>query len=123
MRTITNDGVSITLVVNGQALEEYEDEESTRGDVASCYVEAIQGAHFEVHMSADRSLAPRLGDSMSVVVYLDGKRMTGRVTSAFQVQHGMESTTINGVDRNTTRGAVLERFTFAHLQTSKSQRR
>ncbi|KAF7194544.1 hypothetical protein HII31_04050 [Pseudocercospora fuligena] len=118
MKTITKEGLTVELTSAGQSLQEYEDEDSTVGATASAYVEVDEGSNFVVRVTATQKIAPSLEDRLRVQVNLDGKFAIAMVYSLHKNLHGETTWILEGRDKNTSRGVVMERFQFAHLQTN-----
>ncbi|KXT08934.1 hypothetical protein AC579_9359 [Pseudocercospora musae] len=118
MRTIMTEDVAVELTSAGHLLQEYDDEDSAMGSTVSAYVEVVEGSNFVVRVTVRPNIAPSPKDELQVRVKLDGKYVTGMVYS-LQSNRGEQTTWyLEGRDRNTSRGVVMERFQFAHLQTN-----
>ena len=116
--------VEVTLCVNGEVLQEFDDvnDERIRAIAGVGYVEARDGANFVIRVSADKLkfLGPHQQDGLQCTMYLDGKLVSrrimefGRWTAQTKQQHDFL-----GVNESISGGTVMKRFRFASLETSK----
>lgn len=107
-------GVEVQICSNGDALQEYEDEEPTDG---VRFIEATSGSNFAVNFRVDwTKLKSRISDQITCEVKLDGKYAIAYV-------YPVDIARVNRIDGRTgTLGGqhVLQRFAFGELVTSMS---
>ena len=112
-------GAEVCLRVNGVPLLEYDDEED-EGQThlkGVKYVEASSGSNFAVFFKADRALLGNDNrDHVECAVSLDGKWVCGKVLDVFRFPTYV--TDIVGRNGLVNEQHVLQRFTFADLETS-----
>jgi len=87
-------GLKVEIVVGGQPLPEYDDDEDYEGNDAmrgqnstSKYVEAISHAKFSIKYTFDSTFPYRV-DDMAIAVYVDGKYVDSHVRRYAEFQHG-----------------------------------
>ena len=112
-------GAEVCLRVNGVPLLEYDDDEDEGQSHLKGvkYVEASSGSNFTVFVKADRaSLGNDNRDHVECAVHLDGKWVCGKVLDVFRTPSFV--TDIVGRNGHINGQHVLQRFTFADLETS-----
>ena len=118
-------GVDVRLRVGGIDLVEYDIDDLDEDEVSSVtkYVEAAAGANFTVNFSATPNSAKYRDDVVVMDVRLDGRSICSRIytidTAAARIV-GKYVHNLDGIETNTATGMMLEKFTFAELQTSRS---
>lgn len=108
-------GVQIQIIVNGTALQEYEDQGSTEGvRTVKRYIEVVSGQRFSVLIT----LLPHFifkGDCIRFRIYADGEWADGLVLR--RKHSSLRSYRSEGREVS---GGMVETFRFAALETSKT---
>jgi hypothetical protein len=106
-------GLEAEIIIDGDALTEYRDDERTPPQTVCKYVEAKSGAVFEIHYTF---LPPFPADrAVTMKVHLDGRPMDEpliRTDELFEARGHIcaGSLSTNGVDKN------VQRFCFSELE-------
>lgn len=114
--------LSVELVVDEVALDEYQDDDTghARDNTVSAYVEATSGSNFGIRLTTTNDLPGRAADAIVAAIFLDGKQATSKVAPLRYTSKHRSDYTIQGVQRMTVHGKTLEKFTFSQLETSKA---
>jgi hypothetical protein len=118
MRAACLPSTTVTVTVNGRALQELQQVQIDRGSDkgASAYIESAAGAAFAVEMDIEAGLAVYEG-SIEFAIYLDGRFMGGSVVD---LCNGKQNVKLAGVHECSDEGTGFRRFTFARHEMSKS---
>lgn len=116
--TESHPGIKVEIICKGQALEEYEDEE-TKGSQTSVtkYVEAQSGSEFSVNITCTKPLPT---ESVAFKLYLDGQRIRLKTAQNRQFRAGRHHLQLSdkwswvGSDR------VVQKFCFSKLAVCTS---
>jgi hypothetical protein len=106
-------GIKISIVCNGAALQEYnDDEEEPNNNIVSKYIEAISGAEFGIHWK----LTPPWPPYTVLLEYrLDQKYVAGTYCKLVHFKHPSYSGLDEGVTTTTNGQYFLHKFAFAAL--------
>jgi hypothetical protein len=120
MKANTLPGIFVELRANGQALPEYQDEETTNGGstTATRYVEATSNTEFSVHLLIQPDF-PYMDNELLVRIKVDGQRLRGigDILTAKTLRRGGKSFSESVI---TVKGESRRRlFTFGELKTSE----
>jgi hypothetical protein len=118
MRAACLPSTTVTVTVNGRALQELQQIQIDRGSDkgASAFTESAAGAAFAVEMDIEAGLAVYEG-SIQFAIYLDGRFMGGSVVD---LCNGKQNAELAGVHECSDEGTGFRRFTFARHEMSKS---
>jgi hypothetical protein len=114
-------GIKVTIVVNGQDLHEYNDDDAgsnTRSSVLK-YIEATSGAEFQIKSSAPKSYK-FTSDAVRMETYLDGIDVAATVFRKAEAKpdHAW-NTVLKGARGYGSTGWECRPFTFAELVLGK----
>ena len=119
----------VTVLVNGQAATEYDDDKQEIYDAAldypdvstvSKYIEATSGSFFAFKIGVGRSYKRGKATGMIADTYVDGSLAHGCVVSLRSIRGRRQQAVVHGKDTTGDDGKpVLYKFQFANLETSK----
>jgi len=87
-------GLNVEVLVNGQPLTEYDDDEETHDDTegfrksTTKYIEAVNDEVFIIRYTFSRTFTYK-GTDLAIQVYVDGMYMASYVINIAQLQYGM----------------------------------
>lgn len=108
---------SVTVRVNGRDLQELQTEGVSDDDAmtATAYIEAVDGAEFDVFLNVERGFAYK-SDHLDFEVKVDGARVVGKVVP---LKGAVHQSSVNGtIESEGGQFATLKKLKFAVLNTS-----
>ena len=110
-------GIKISIVSNGAALQEYnDDEEEPNNTVLSKYIEAISGAEFGIHWELTSPWPPYI---VLLKYRLDQKRVGSTYCMPVHFKHPSYGGLHEGATTTTNGQSFLHKFAFAALTIGK----
>ena len=107
------------ILVNGIAVQEYEDDIETTPDqlvpTAVKYIEAVSGAHFSIEFSLLMEGVPK--DNLAVKIYLDGNASWNMFVDVSEADLRKNCWRLDGVTVGSDGNWFLKKYQFANIVT------